>query len=103
MWQVPFENITKVLEVYDWKLEPHEYVADQVTTDLLLHRAPLPGVDCSDKDIDLTLLSSHLSGSETSARHLVYDSALRIVHDLIRYGNCTTMPSNKPRLDAVGR
>jgi hypothetical protein len=77
--------------------------ADQVILkDLLLHRAALPGVDCPDKDIDLTLLPPHLPRSETPTHHLVYDSALRTIHDCIRYSNCATVPSNQPQLDAMG-
>jgi hypothetical protein len=104
MWLVPFDNITKVLEVCDMNPELHRVLADiRVITDLLLHRAPLFDLDCTDEDIDLALLPTHFPSAGSPTRHLLYNSALHFVYHYIRFGNCAAMHPDPHSLGALGR
>jgi hypothetical protein len=101
MWQVPFENITKILEVPTRELKSQEDLADR-TIDLLLHRASLSGSNRTDEDCYLAFLPPHLSSTWTPPRHLCYDSALLVIHGLVRHSNCASVLPDQLLLDPLG-
>jgi hypothetical protein len=103
MWTVPFDNITKILEVRSPSLELETLLADKIAMkDILLYGTSLLDFYRLNKNLDLALLSPNLPSARAPTRHILHNSALYIVYHHIRYRDRTTMYPCPDRLGALG-
>jgi hypothetical protein len=104
IWTLPFDNITKTLEVRSSHWMTYETVADYAvpSLDLLLYRASLSDLCWADQNIDSALLPAYLSTTKPTTRHLGHDNDLCTLYHHIRHSNCAAVYSGTHCLGALG-
>jgi hypothetical protein len=103
MWLVPFDNITKILEVCKLNSKTSRNPGLTIlNTDILLHRASLPRISRTDQDLDLALLPPHFPPDRAPESYLGHDRALRSLHHHFCYCDCPSMYTNPVGLGALG-